>query len=234
VAEVYAATGNTILIEKFLSGREFCIAVAGPVVSRDGRLLRRSEPFSFAAVERVLSADERIFTSMDFRPITNDRLRTLSRAEDPVVFDALHQLGRDVFLELDLGSLIRLDIRSDADGKLHVLEANPKPDLKAPADGVTSLICAGLADSGMSYDDLILSLLADRLHFLFAHRANVVGHILELVGTRPSISPDVNVVALNAAVEAAQNGIKGTGFATAAAQVRSLTRRLQAISAGRG
>jgi hypothetical protein len=74
-----------------------------------------------------------------------------------------------------------LDIRSDENGGLHILEANPKPDLKQPADGITSLISAGLPQAGMGYDDLVLSLLADRLDFLFMHRAETVRHVLDLV-----------------------------------------------------
>ena len=95
----------------------------------------------------------------------------------------LRRLAHETYLELNLGSLIRLDVRADADGKLHVLEANPKPDLKKPAAGVTSLIAAGLPELGMQYDDLILSLLADRLDFLFAHRRGMVRHLFDLLET---------------------------------------------------
>ena len=93
----------------------------------------------------------------------------------------MRRLACEIYREFNLSSLIRLDMRSDADGNLHVLEANPKPDLKQPAEGVTSLLCAGLADCGMDYDDLILSLMADRLDYLFTHRHEAVGHLLELL-----------------------------------------------------
>jgi hypothetical protein len=62
----------------------------------------------------------------------------------PHLLGDLRRLAHETYLELNLGSLIRLDVRADASGKLHVLEANPKPDLKKPAAGVTSLIAAGL------------------------------------------------------------------------------------------
>ena len=55
-----------------------------------------------------------------------------------------------------------------------------------PAEGVTSLLCAGLPDCGMDYDDLILSLMADRLDFLFTHRQEAVAHILDLLKSSPS------------------------------------------------
>ena len=202
VAEVYAATENLVLIEKYLSGREFCIAVAGPVMARGRRLMRRGEPFSFAAVERVLSDDEKIFTSMDVRPITKDRCHRLDASRDPVLNSDLHRLARDVYLEFNLGSLIRIDLRTDENGELKILEANPKPDLKLPVGEVTSLIAEGLAETGMGYDDLILSLLADRVDFLLTHRRQSVRHIIDLLhsGARPGAATQTY---RKAAVEAA-------------------------------
>jgi hypothetical protein len=184
VADVYRETDNVVLIEKYLGGREFCVAVAGSVTARGRRLRRDRDPFTFATLERLLSADERIFTSMDVRPITRDRCAALDHARDAREIGELRGLACEVFREFNLGALIRLDVRSDEDGRLYILEANPKPDLKQPADGVTSLISVGLPEAGMDYDDLILSLLADRLDFLFTHRVASVQHILDLLGRR--------------------------------------------------
>ena len=234
VDEVYEVTGNVILIEKYLSGREFCIAVAGPVTARGRRLARGSEPFTFAPLERVLCEDEKIFTSMDVRPITADRFRPLDSRRDTHILDRLHRIARDTFIEFDLGSVVRLDLRSDAAGELYVLEANPKPDLKAPSNGLTSLISAGLADAGMDYDDLILSLIADRLDFLLAHRRGSIGHIVELLEERPPSTTDKrgpddivdkSLSALIATLEATRAGQQGA-FA-AAAELQSLAQDVQ-------
>jgi D-alanine-D-alanine ligase len=181
VEEVYRATENLVLIEKYLPGREFCIAVAGRVTARQGRLTRGREPFAFAALERILSPEEKIFTSMDMRPITKDRCQRVDRRRDSLQFDRMHRLACEVYLEFNLNALVRLDVRTDEDGKLFILEANPKPDLTRPAESVTSLIAEGLSESGMDYDDLILSLLADRLDFLLTHRRETVGHIVDLL-----------------------------------------------------
>jgi D-alanine-D-alanine ligase len=186
IADVYAHSSNTVLIEKYLSGREYCIAVAGPVVSRQGKIFREPAPFTFAALERVLTKDEKIFTSMDVAPITGDRCRPVDAAENPELARELHEIGRETFLEFSLRSLVRLDVRADEAGKLHILEANPKPDLKRPSGSVTSLICEGLRDEQMDYHDLIFTLLADRLDFLAAHRRETVSHILDLA--QPSAS----------------------------------------------
>ncbi|MCY0541663.1 hypothetical protein OVW21_26915, partial [Klebsiella pneumoniae] len=51
IADVYRVNEDAVLIEQFLSGREFCIAVAGPITSIGGRLTRGSRPLTFAALE---------------------------------------------------------------------------------------------------------------------------------------------------------------------------------------
>ena len=238
VDEIYQVTGNVVLIEKYLPGREFCVAVAGPVTARGRRLLRGSEPFTFAALERVLDDDEKIFTSMDTRPITADRFRPVDPRRDPGILDRLHRIARDMFIEFDLGSVVRLDLRSDAAGDLYVLEANPKPDLKAPARGVMSLISAGLAQAGMDYDDLILSLIADRLDFLFAHRRGSVEHILDLLDPRgaaptdrrsPEAIVDRSLAALIATLDSTRTGA-GKAFTAAAAEIQSLGRQIEELA----
>ena len=203
VAAVYAATENLVLIEKYLPGREFCIAVAGPVTSRGRFLMRGDEPFTFAALERVLAADEQIFTSMDVQPITSERCRPVDAGQDGALLERMRRIACEVFLEFNLGSLIRLDMRADAAGNLFILEANPKPDLKRPTRHVTSLIAEGLAESGMDYDDLILSLFADRLDFLMAHRRENIAHITDLLARDALARADAAGAYRQAALEAA-------------------------------
>jgi D-alanine-D-alanine ligase len=60
---------------------------------------------------------------------------------------------------------------------MFVLEANPKPDLKAPAPGVTSLVSIGLEQHGMTYDDLILSLFANRVERLLADKHETISRL---------------------------------------------------------
>lgn len=181
VRDVYKVTANAVLIERYLPGREFCIAVCGNVVAKSGHLRRRPAPFSFAAVERVLDCDEKIFTSMDKRPITVNRVRVLDPATESATIGGLKRLAERVYTDFDIETLIRLDVRADEDGELCVLEANPKPDLAAPVGKKTSLVCSGLASEGMTYDDLILSLFADRLNILYSHRRGAMGHMLSLL-----------------------------------------------------
>ena len=181
VAEVHGVTENHVLVEKFLPGREFCIAVCGPVTAQGGRLRRHEQPFVFSAVERVLAPNEKIFTSMDVRPITAERVRRLDAVSDARHLSTLRLLARKVYRELNLEALIRLDVRIDSEGVMEILESNPKPDLKFPTRERLSLVCAPLAMHGMNYDDLILSLIADRIDRLFTQRRRAVAHLTALL-----------------------------------------------------
>lgn len=181
VMEVYGITRNFVLIEQYLGGKEYCVAIAGPIISRNGELEHLGHPFAFSPLERVLDADEKIFTSMDVKPISGERARLLNQPGDAKVRADLEQLAHDVWNRMGIETLVRLDIRADANGKLHVLEANPKPDLKAPAANVTSLVAMGLPEFGMTYDDLILSVFADRMDMLLSQRRGTADRLLRLI-----------------------------------------------------
>ncbi len=177
-AAVYTTTRNSVLIEPFLPGREFCVSVCGPVGMRQGQLERRTAPFAFSALERVLAPDERIFTSMDQRPITASRA---SPVRDADLEMALLALAQRLYAACGLQSLVRVDVRADTDGALFILEANPKPDLKRPDGRVTSLTLLGLDQTGLGYTDLILNLLVDRLDTLLRYEPEAIAHIVELL-----------------------------------------------------
>jgi D-alanine-D-alanine ligase len=150
-------------------------------VAQNRKLAHRGEPFAFSFVERVLDEGEVIFTSMDIRPITMQRLRVLDPREDAALIAALREVARSVYVELDLESIIRLDLRKGADDQIYVIEANPKPDLKKPTPGGTSIACAGLPACGMDFDDLILSLFADRVDILLSQKRGCTNHLLTLI-----------------------------------------------------
>jgi D-alanine-D-alanine ligase len=181
VKTVYDLTRNHVLIERYLSGKEYCVAIAGPIISRGGVLERLPTPFVFSALERSFDEGEKIFTSMDIKPITGERARVLDPVKDEEAIVRLDLLARRVFSELGVETLVRLDVRADAHGNMFILEANPKPDLKAPEPGVTSLVSIGLPQFGMSYDDLIFSIFADRIDVLLSERRGTADRLLRLL-----------------------------------------------------
>ncbi len=178
--QVYAVTRKGVLIEKYLSGREFCVAVCGGVTRRHGCFHQSEQPFAFSTLERHFEPGEAIFTSMDRKAIRADRASLLSSNEASLRFE-LMDLARQIYREFDLKSIVRIDIRADENGQLHVLEANPKPDLKRPVEGRTSLVSMGLKEYGMDYKDLIFGLLADRVNDLLTYHPAKIEHILSLV-----------------------------------------------------
>ncbi|NES83633.1 MAG: ATP-grasp domain-containing protein [Moorea sp. SIO2B7] len=180
VAEVQRVKHNTVLIEKYLSGREFCISVCGYITYAKGKFNKNNNPFTFSIFERILEANERVFTSMDKKAITAKRIRLISD-DEPKLKQQLVELAQRIYWDFSLNTLVRIDIRADENGKLYVLEANPKPDLKRPAENVTSLVAQGLSEYEMSYEDLILSLLADRIDYLLSYRSEIIPHIVELL-----------------------------------------------------
>ncbi len=181
VSEVCSVTENHVMIESYLPGREFCVAVCGPVISTQGVLQRRNAPFTFAALERRLERNEKIFVSMDLRPITTKRVNMLDPIDDAEIIQRLEKLACEIFEEINLETLIRLDVRMNSEGELYVLEANPKPDLKAPTPEQTSLVCTSLESCGMTYEDLILSLLADRLDLYLSQRRGSITNLAEML-----------------------------------------------------
>lgn len=179
IAAVHAKTRNTALIEPFLSGREFCVSVCGYVRHQNQQFVKSDIPFTFSVLERLLEPDEKIFTSMDKKAITGKRVQLVEEHEP--VKQELCQLAANVYRDFSLNTLIRIDARLDEAGNIQILEANPKPDLKRPVGKVTSLTAQGLEEQHMNYEDLILSLLGDRLDYLLTNHRSIISHITDLL-----------------------------------------------------
>ncbi len=180
--KVYEQTRNSILIEQYLSGEEYCVAVMGTMYSANDPLLRQLQvinegPFCFAHFERQLDGHP-IFVSMDKQPVNNDRVRILDFSTEADTIRELNELAIKVYKSLNLNCLVRLDVRRDCSGQLNILEANPKPDLKYPHKDVSSLIAMGLAEQSVQYDDMIFSLVANMIEKSQISRADYFEKLL--------------------------------------------------------
>ncbi|MCL6272132.1 hypothetical protein M3P05_19615 [Sansalvadorimonas sp. 2012CJ34-2] len=153
-------TSNTVLVEEYLPGREFVVAISGPMVKKQNQINCKAEPFAFSVIERRLEQDEHIFTSMDKKAISAQRLLNVT---DEELIAKINKLGQEVHAGLCLQGLIRVDLRMDSAGNLSVMEANPKPDLTRPQPDKTSLVCHGLPRENMTYEELIESQLLNAI-----------------------------------------------------------------------
>ncbi|MGY0217431.1 hypothetical protein ACWJJH_08570 [Endozoicomonadaceae bacterium StTr2] len=178
VSETLELTSNTVLIEEYLPGREFVVAVSGPVVTKQQQVNCGATPFAFSVIERRLEQDERIFTSMDKKAISS---RRLINVDDEDLIAAINKLGQQVHAGLCLQGLTRVDIRMDAAGRLSVMEANPKPDLTRPAPDKTSLVCHGLPREEMTYEELIESQLLNAIGFRLKNLPGSIPHISRIL-----------------------------------------------------
>lgn len=181
IHDIKRATQGQVILEKYLVGREYTMASIGPVIYRKGRLVDHQSPFVFSGVERKLEVDEKIFTSMDVKKISNDRLMLLNPTFDTDAWNKMAVATKRIFSELNLSAGIRVDFRADEDGNIHVLEANPKPDLKRPTESQTSFICAGLPQFDMGYEDLIQSMLLNRIHSLVTYQPQMAPKLVSLL-----------------------------------------------------
>ena len=96
---------------------------------------------------------------------------------DDELAEGLKSLAQRIYLDFNLDSLVRIDVRGDEEGRLHIMEANPQPDLGGPGRESDNRVCAGLGEHDMTYDDLVLSLLANRLDFLLTFRPKALAHV---------------------------------------------------------
>jgi len=181
IKHVNDITGGNVMIESFLGGDEYTMAVMGPILSKKNTIIDKAVPFAFSGVQRILSPDEMIFTSMDVKNISNDRMRVLSQDTDEHVINQLKEISSRIYQELDLETAVRIDFRADDSGVIHVLEANPKPDLKRPVKNQISLICAGLDDENMSYECLIQSMFINRVHDLITYKRKMAPKLCSLL-----------------------------------------------------
>lgn len=168
-------TDNSVLVEMYLPGAEFCVAAVGTA---------SGEPHCFSHLQRVLGADEKVFTSMDVTPISAERVRLLDVEADAALLVELNRLAMAVYRALGLTAMVRADLRQAANGAMNILEFNPKPDLRNNAKDRTSLIALGLARSNMSYDSLILDQLLASINHTLTLRGKSSRSLSELLTGR--------------------------------------------------
>ncbi len=146
VAFIHQSIGTDAIVERYIEGRELYVGVLG-----NERL-------------RVFPVWEMIFAQMPDRAhrIASERVKwndayrekhgiTTGPADLPAdLTRRIQHICKRVFRTLDLSGYARIDLRLDAEGRVHVLEANPNPQLAYGED-----FAEAAEHAGVSYEALL-------------------------------------------------------------------------------
>jgi D-alanine-D-alanine ligase len=119
VKSIYDELGSNSIAEEYLSGREYSIAILKNEENNDYLLM----PLELVAPEN--NNGDRFLSSK----IKQADTETFSIVSDEIVFSAITELAMDAFIALGARDYGRIDIRMDAYGVPHFLEANLIPSL---------------------------------------------------------------------------------------------------------
>lgn len=118
-ASIFSELGSNSLVETYLPGREFSVAILKNEESTEYSLmpLELIAPLNSTGA-RFLSAK-----------VKKDDSEKFEKVEDQDIFESLTLLAMDVFTALEARDYGRIDIRLDENGVPHFLEANLLPSL---------------------------------------------------------------------------------------------------------
>ncbi len=143
---MHTMIGTDALVEEYIDGREFYVGVLG-----NQRL-------------ELLPVWELVFKRLpdDARPIASNQVKwnaayrkkwgidtCLAKNLPDGMGDKIHHIARRVYRTLGLSGYARIDLRMDATGRCHVLEANPNPQLAYGEDFAESAEHAGIEYDGL-------------------------------------------------------------------------------------
>jgi D-alanine-D-alanine ligase len=140
--------GAPVLVEEFIDGREFTVALLDgePLLVQEIDIRVEPRIVGFRA-KWAEGSSEYAGTISVFSPAIADAQRS-----------ELMTVARRVWDAIGLRDYARVDFRMDADGRIYVLEANPNPDLSRDSGYRRSLEVAQIA-----YEDFIARLLDNAL-----------------------------------------------------------------------
>jgi D-alanine-D-alanine ligase len=140
VTFIHERLGTAAIVEEFIDGRELYVGVIGN---------ERLDVFpvwemSFAQMpdNRWKIATERVKWSTQYQKkhgIMTDRAKL-----EPATAERLQRIARRAYRALDLSGYARIDVRMDEQGQMHVLEANPNPNLAYGEDFAESAEVSGI------------------------------------------------------------------------------------------
>jgi D-alanine-D-alanine ligase len=154
---IHRSIGTDAIVERYVDGRELYVGVLGNLKLQ---VFPVWELF-FEGMPNVAwpIATERVKWSATYQKkhgIDSGPARDLPNG----LADAVQRLCKRVYRTLDLSGYARIDLRLDTTGKVHVLEANPNPQIAYGEDFAESAHAAGL-----SYEDMLQRILLTGLNW---------------------------------------------------------------------
>jgi D-alanine-D-alanine ligase len=138
---IHEKLGTPAIVEQFIDGRELYVGVLG---NERLQVLPVWE-MSFAQMpeNRWRIATERVKWNTQYQ--RKNGIATAAAALGPAELEHVQRLARRAYRALDLSGYARIDLRLDAAGQVHVLEANPNPNLAYGEDFAESAEARGVS-----------------------------------------------------------------------------------------
>jgi D-alanine-D-alanine ligase len=140
VTFIHEKLGTAAIIEEFIDGREMYVGVLGNERLDVFPVWEMS--FDKMPENRWKIATERVKWSTQYQKkhgIMTDKARLT-----PALTDQIQRIAKRAYRALDLNGYARIDVRLDAQDRVHVLEANPNPNLAYGEDFAESAEVSGI------------------------------------------------------------------------------------------
>jgi D-alanine-D-alanine ligase len=154
LARIRATYGQKSLVEEFLSGREFTVAMLGngpdlqilPIVEIDFSTLP-------AGANPIYSYEAKWLWDTEAAPL---QIFHCPAPLEPLLKRNIEDLCRKAFYHLGCRDWCRIDVRLDSDGHPQIIEVNPLPGV-LPRPEQNSCFPKAARAAGLSYQQMILS-----------------------------------------------------------------------------
>ncbi len=140
VAFMHERFGTDAMAEEFIPGRELYLGMMGNARVKTFPVWEMKFANWPEGVPRI--ATERVKWNREYQ--TKRGITTGAAELEPEVRRRIERIGRQVYKVLELSGYARLDLRLGEDGKVHVIEVNPNPDLSQDEDFAQSALAAGI------------------------------------------------------------------------------------------
>jgi D-alanine-D-alanine ligase len=158
ILEVRSSCGLGVLVEDFIGGTEITVAALGTFHKQDGVWSEHDDPLVLPILRRI-GNHGKIFPS-----IQSINVRESTELYRGQYGDDVYRIAQLVYHAFRCRTAVRIDMILDETGTPYVIDINPKPDLKAPSETGDSFVNVAASAIGLDYDNLIKTILYDRLY----------------------------------------------------------------------